>query len=217
MATTMSRAKKPSRFEHEKPVMPADIVRLISAQDRWTEAEYLALDNNIGAWMIELVNYRLEVLTMPDMFHQDIVDFLVTLLKAFVMSRGLGRVYFAPMPVHLFPGTLREPDIVFLKSHRIKDKRKAPVGADLVMEIVSPGADNRERDLEDKRADYAKAKIPEYWIVDPETKTVTVLALSGKSYKVHGEFKAGQTAASKLLKGFKVAVADVFAAGEAKN
>ncbi len=106
---------------------------------------------------------------------------------------------------------------MFLKSRRIKDKRKPPEGADLVMEIVSPGTDNRARDFEDKRADYAKAKIPEYWIVDPETKTITVLTLSGKNYKVHGEFKAGQTATSKLLKGFKVAVSDVFAAGDAKN
>jgi len=217
MATTMSRPKKPSRSGNDKPAMPADVVRLISAQDHWTEAEFLALDNNIGAWMIELVNHRLEILPMPTPYHQDIVIFLLMALREFVMPRRLGRVYVSPMPVHLFPGTMREPDIVLVKKHRLKDKRKPPEGADLVMEVVSPGTDNHVRDLEDKRADYAKAKIPEYWIVDPETKTITVLTLSGRSYKVHGEFKAGKMAVSKLLKGFKVAVSDVFAAGDAKG
>jgi Uma2 family endonuclease len=85
------------------------------------------------------------------------------------------------------------------------------------MEVVSPGKEARERDLEEKRHDYAKAKIPEYWIVDPKTKTITVLTLSGRSYKVHGEFKSGEHAASKLLKGFGVDVANVFAAGESKS
>ena len=216
MATVLERGKKrkPIKKPTDEPVW--DIALLYPRQGHWTEAQYLALEANSGNWMIELANGRLEFPIMPNMLHQDIVDFLATFLKAFIKARGLGRVYCSPMPVHLFPGTFREPDIVFLKSHRIKDKRKPPEGADLVMEVVSPGKDARERDLEDKRADYAKAKIPEYWIVDPKLETITVLTLAGKSYKVHGVFKSGDHAASKLLKGFKVAVSDVFAAGEGK-
>lgn len=84
------------------------------------------------------------------------------------------------------------------------------------MEVVSPGEENRERDLVVKRREYAKAKIREYWIVDPEQKTITVLTLSGSTYKVHGVFKPGEFATSKLLKGFKVAVTDVFEAGDGK-
>lgn len=196
--------------------MPADVVRLISARDHWTEAEFLTLDNNIGNWMIELVDGRLEFPPMPDMYHQDIVIFLLFRLDEFVSAHCEGEVLQAPLPVRLGNKLFREPDIAYFKPHRIKDKHQPPEGADLVMEVVSPGEEARERDLKTKRREYAKAKIPEYWIVDPETKTITVLTLSGKSYKVHGEFKAGQTAASKLLKGFKVAVSDVFAAGEAK-
>ncbi len=216
MATMTQARKKPKKVNDSRAIMPSDILRLVSAREVWTEDEYLALDNDIGAWMIELVDGRLEFPTMPTMLHQDIVKFLVLLLDAFVKAENLGGVYFSPMPVHLFPGTFREPDIAFLKAHRIKDKRKPPEGADLVMEIVSPKKSDRKRDLKDKRADYAKAKIPEYWIVDPEEKTITVLTLSGKSYKVHGVHKPGDHAASKLLKGFKVAVSDVFAAGEGK-
>ena len=216
MATTLERGKKPKSSKKPAREPAWDIASFYPLQGDWTEEDYLELEAVSGNRMIELSNGCLEFPIMPNMLHQDIVDFLATSLKAFVKARGLGRVYCSPMPVHLFPGTFREPDVVFLKSHRIKDKRKPPEGADLVMEVVSPGKEARERDHEDKRADYAKAKIPEYWIVDPKLETITVLTLSGKSYKVHGVFKAGDQAASKLLKGFKVAVSDVFAAGEGK-
>jgi Uma2 family endonuclease len=137
-------------------------------------------------------------------------------LDDFLGPNARGEVAQAPLPVRLSAGKLREPDIGYFESHRIKDSRKPPEGADLVIEVVSPGEPNRERDLVIKRREYAKAKIREYWIVDPETKTITVLTLSGKAYKVHGNFKEGDVATSKLLKGFKVAASDVFAAGEGK-
>ncbi len=216
MATTTQRSKKQRALKNGQVMMPPDIVRLISAQEYWTEKDYLALDENIGNWMIELVNNRLQILPMPTPLHQDIVIFLLIALREFVMPLRLGRVYVSPMPVRLFPGTMREPDIAFLESHRIKDKRKPPEGADLVMEIVSSKKTDRKRDLEDKRTDYAKAKIPEYWIVDPKEETISVLTLAGKIYKVHGVFKSGDIATSKLLKGFKVAVSEVFAAAEEK-
>ena len=185
-------------------------------QGDWTERDYLALERNNGNWMIELSNGCLEVLPMPGLLHQRIVNMLCRRLDDFILPRQLGETAVAPLPIRLFAGTFREPDVAFFGSHRVLDEHEPPTGADLVIEVVSPGKEARERDLEEKPADYAKAKIPEYWIVDPETKTITVLTLSGKSYKVHGVFKPGDQAASKLLKGFKIAVSEVFTAGEAK-
>ena len=77
-------------------------------------------------------------------------------------------------------------------------------------EVVSP--DDPARDLVVKRADYAEAGIPEYWIVDPRNKTVTVLALAGNDYVEHGAFTPGDTATSPLLPGFAVDVTALFAA-----
>jgi Uma2 family endonuclease len=57
-----------------------------------------------------------------------------------------------------------------------------------------------------KRADYAAAGIPEYWIVNPEEETVTVLTLAGDSYADHGSFGRGTQATSVLLPGFVVDV-----------
>ena len=82
------------------------------------------------------------------------------------------------------------------------------------MEVVSPDDGSHERDYEKKRVDYAARKIPEYWIVDPQTERIIVLVLKGKQYRVHGEFAPEQQATSVLLDGFSVDVAEVFAAGK---
>src|SRR5262249_15624949 len=138
------------------PLMPAqrpsqlgeptwEVAYLFPSQGEWTEAEYLALDTNR---LVELSEGRLEFLPMPTIFHQLIVDFLHSLLKAFVTARASGLVLFAPLPVRLSAGKFREPDIVYLRPERAANLRGQPDGADLVMEVVSEGQENRERDLE---------------------------------------------------------------------
>jgi Uma2 family endonuclease len=184
-------------------------------QGHWSEHDFLLLENFAENRMLELNDGSLELLPMPDIRHQAIVKFLFQILDAFVTQARLGHVYFAPLPIRLWENQLREPDVVFLKANRIKDRSQPPEGADLVVEVVSPGQDNRERDLKTKRTVYARAKIPEYWIVDPQEKTITVLVLVGKTYRVHGSHRSGERAASKLLNGFEVNVRDVFAAADA--
>jgi Uma2 family endonuclease len=81
-------------------------------------------------------------------------------------------------------------------------------GADLALEVVS--ADKPARDLVEKRGDYAEASIPEYWIVNPDTETITVLWLEDSAYVEHGVFGRGAEAVSVLLPGFRVSVDAVF-------
>jgi Uma2 family endonuclease len=163
--------------------------------------------------MIELVDGKLEVLPMPTIFHQRLVEFLFTLLNQFVTNKSLGSVFFAPLPVYFDQKHYREPDVIFVRPERIAG-RDYPASADLVMEVVSEDPEGRNRDLVEKRRDYAMAGIPEYWIVDPQTGTVTVLALADKEYRTHGEFTAGSTASSALLPGFSINVSDLFAAAK---
>ena len=107
---------------------------------------------------------------------------------------------------------MREPDVVFMrKEHASRIGEKYWKGADLVMEVVSEGKKDRQRDLVKERREYARAGIPEYWIVDPLEQRITVLRLAGKHYAVHGEFGPGDTATSALLAGFTVDVGEAFA------
>lgn len=189
-----------------------ELARLFPSQGSWSEEAYLALDTGR---LIEYSEGFLEFPPMPTMAHQDILIFLFELLKAYVLKHQLGKVYVAPLPVRLRAGRYREPDVFFVSTQRVHEAEgKYPSGADLVMEIVSGSPSDRERDLVQKRHDYAQAGIPEYWIVDPDEGAITVLWLEGEAYVEHGRFAGGETATSRLLPGFAVAVAAVWAAAQ---
>ena len=70
--------------------------------------------------------------------------------------------------------------------------------------------DKPERDLVDKRGDYAEGRVPEYWIVNPQTETITVLRLRGEAYDEAGTYRREEIAVSVLLPDFAVAVSAVF-------
>ncbi|HEY2588832.1 MAG TPA: Uma2 family endonuclease [Tepidisphaeraceae bacterium] len=183
---------------------------LFPNQGDWTEEEYLALPGNR---LIEFSDGHVEVLPMPTEAHQFIVAYLYRVLHGFVLARSLGRVLFAGLAVRLRSGKFREPDVLFLAAeHRERSHGKYWDPADLVMEVVSEN--DPERDWEVKRAEYAKAGIPEYWIVDPHRQQIVILQLNGGKYAVHGEFAPGQIAASHLLQGFNVDVAACLAAAD---
>ncbi len=171
-------------------------------QGGWTEADYFEL--NSGP-LVEYDNGCIEVLDLPTKEHQRIVQYLLFLLTNYVRERHLGEVFVAPLPIRLWPRKYREPDLVYLADGRSETDGYSD-GADLVMEVLSPGAENRHRDQVTKRDDYAQAGVAEYWIVDPEEKRITVLSLDGDHYSEHGVFAAGQTATSKLLAGLTVPV-----------
>jgi Uma2 family endonuclease len=107
--------------------------------------------------------------------------------------------------------------VVYLRPERIADLRMPPQGADLLMEVVSGGKANRERDYKQKRQAYKNAAVGEYWIVDPQEQRITVLTLEQDDYRVHGEFVPGQQATSVMFPEFSVDVAAVFAAAEGQS
>ncbi len=210
-ATMSPIACPPRRSQPGDP--PWEIALLYPPQGAWSEGEYLGLQERTNL-LVELSDGCIEVLPMPTPFHQRIVKFLFRLLEAFVATLGSGEVFFAPLPVRLWPGKFRDPDILYVRPGRIPNAHRQPQGADLAVEVVSEGPEDRARDLEIKPEEYARAGVAEYWIVDPQEHRVTVLVLDGQTYRVHGEFGRGATATSVLLPGFAVPVDSVFAAGQ---
>jgi len=188
------------------------VTRLFPTQGDWSESDYLALNTN---QLVEFSHGFVEFLPMPTIFHQRILKFLFNALQAFVTAQNLGEVLFMGVRVQLWPGKYREPDVVFMKAeHASRITEDYWEGADLVMEVVSDGDEDRRRDLKDKRGEYARAAIPEYWIVDPKLGQITVLTLDGSTYAIHGEFSKGEQATSKLLPGFAVDVTLALAAAK---
>jgi Uma2 family endonuclease len=180
---------------------------LLPLQGLWTEEQYLTLTNQTNH-LIEFSDGAIEVLPMPTSGHQVILLLLYDLFRAIVQRAG-GKVLVAPLRLQVRPGKFREPDILMLRDANDPRYQDAFwLGADLVVEIVSP--DRPERDTEEKPRDYAEAGIPEYWIVNPLTDTITVLTLVEDAYAEHGVFHRGDKATSKLLEGFSVNVDEVF-------
>jgi Uma2 family endonuclease len=187
-----------------------DVAQLFPNQGAWSEQEYLALSTN---HLVEFSNGVVEFLPMPTMTHQLIAAALYRLLESFVSTNELGTVLIAAFKIRLWEEKYREPDVVFMKKeHAARMSDDYWLGADLVMEVVSASANDRDRDLNVKLREYARAGIPEYWIVDPKLGHITVHTLKKKkTYSVHGEFSKGQQATSKLLPGFAVDVTSVLA------
>ena len=188
-----------------------EVTALYPKQGSWTPSEYLSLSTN---HLVELNDGIVEFLPMPTILHQLIVHYLHGLLHAFIRENATGFVFFAPLPIPVGPGKYREPDIIYCRPEQVTDVRSQPQGADLVMEVVSEGVEQRHRDFVVKRDVYAAAGICEYWIVDPETRTITVLTLAGAAYRVNGVFAEGELARSSFLPAFTVDVGSVFALAE---
>jgi Uma2 family endonuclease len=131
-------------------------------------------------------------------------DFVFLALYSWVQQLG-GTVLFAPLRLRIRPDKYREPDILLVcNAGDPRRQNRYWLGADLVVEIVSPN--NPERDTHGKRLDYAEVGIPDYWIVNPEEETITVFQLARTSCVEHGVFHRGDTATSALLPGFQLPV-----------
>lgn len=181
--------------------------QILPAQGSWTDEQYLLLTDHTRL-PVEFTDGFVELLPMPSDSHQSILKRLLMAFDAFISPRG-GEVLFAPLRLRIRPGKYREPDLLLLRS--ANDPRREDrcwLGADLVLEIVS--SDDKKRDTVDKPADYAEARIPEYWIVDPGSQTIVVLVLQGDGYAEVGRFARGELATSTFLTGFSVETSSVF-------
>jgi Uma2 family endonuclease len=186
---------------------------LLPPQGEWSEEEYLVLTDHRNR-LVEFTDGFLEALPMPTTKHQLLLKFLFIAFFNFFEPRG-GLVLFAPLRLRIRPRKFREPDLLLLLS--ASDPRSQDRfwdGADLALEVVSE--DKPERDLADKRRDYAEAGVLEYWIVNPQTETITVLQLGQGAYEEAGIYRRGESATSVSRPEFSVAVADVFDAARIK-
>ena len=192
----------PLPADHTEPAW--EVALLFPAQGEWSEDDYLWLTDHTRC-LVEFTDGHVEVLPMPTDAYQRIVLFLYRALYAFLTARGLGIVLVAPLRLRVRPGRYREPDLLLLLSaNDPRHSNRYWTGADLVLEVVSP--DDPKRALVRKRREYARAGIPEYWIVNPATEQILVLRLAGTAYVEHGVFTRGTQATSALLEGFTVAV-----------
>jgi len=133
---------------------------------------------------------------------------ILSLLINFVKQHRLGRVYTAETGFRLSPGTVRAPDVAFVRAERLLSvhRRGFLNGApDLAIEIFSP-SDN-VRQLMRKTKQYFAAGCHTVWIVYPEQREVNVLEASGADRLLGA---SDTIDAPELLPGFSATVAEFF-------
>jgi Uma2 family endonuclease len=192
----------------EKRPLTYAVAELFPRKGEWTEADYwpFAERNRI----IELSDGELVVPPMPTTEHQMVVGNIYVALRSYVMMNKLGKVAIAPLPVRLWEGKVREPDVmVMLQEHMQRVFSQYWEAPDMVVEVLSKGT--KQTDLTEKLAEYATAGIAEYWVVSPADRTVQVYRLEGDTYTLDSTYTDTATIQSWVLHGFALPVADVFA------
>ena len=133
------------------------LVSEVLPQGCWRDDDYLWLTDR-SRRLVEFTDGYLELLPMPSRGHQRVLAFLFMAFRQFLAPAG-GEALFAPLRLRVREGMFREPDLLAVR--HAQDPRSGNrfwTGADVVAEVVSP--DGEERDLIDKRSDYAEAAIP---------------------------------------------------------
>jgi Uma2 family endonuclease len=141
----------------------------------------------------------------PSFFHQEIALRFYRHLHDWVARFHLGKTIAAPIDMVLSEHRVTQPHVAYIAQERLTIIQEAIMGpADLVAEVVSLGG--RHRDRIEKRDLYEQHGVREYWIIDPESESVDVLALESGAYQLVMRCGPGQVAASRLLRGFEIPV-----------
>lgn len=160
----------------------------------------------------ELIGGELFVSRAPRLPHQLVLQHLQMSLYNYLQANPVGLL--APGPGAVFSESDAViPDLVFARNESL-DKVIANgrfIGPpDLVVEVLSPGKENRERDLTVKRQLYAKFGVEEYWIVDSENNCVLIYRLRGTTLQETAKLSAEDEITSPLLPQFQLKVSSLF-------
>ena len=165
-------------------------------------------DNN----RYELIGGELFVSRAPGIPHQRVLQNLQIALSNYLRPNPIGI---------LVPGTgmilsnydAVIPDLAYVRNERwdeVVTGEKFTRAVDLVIEILSAGKENRERDLSVKRQLYAKYGVEEYWIVDSENQCVLIYRLHGNILEETAKLNAEDKITTSLLPRFQLQVSSVF-------
>jgi Uma2 family endonuclease len=174
---------------------------------RFTYEDYLLLPEDRR---YEIIDGDLFMTPAPGTPHQRIVGNLYLRLREHVDDRRLGEVLISPCDVVLSPTDVVQPDVLFVAVDRasIIGEKFISAAPDLVVEVLSPSTEDRDRTLKAKL--YARAGVRELWIADTKEKRIEVLTNSGDGFRREALFGVGTVLRSTLLPGLEIPIAEVF-------
>ena len=120
----------------------------------------------------ELISGELIVTPSPRGIHQVAVAELMWNIRRWLESTGVGRILASPSDISLGEDEVLQPDLFVYRTATGKQLRDWTdiTGLLLVIEVLSPSTARYDRQL--KRRRYQRARVPEYWVVDPDSRLV---------------------------------------------
>ena len=158
----------------------------------------------------ELIDGELYMPPAPGTRHQIVLRSLESIIWPFVRDNDLGQVFFAPFDVILSGEDVLQPDLLFVSKERqgIISERGCEGPPDLVLEVLSPSTQERDREL--KRKVYANYGVRELWLVDPTVNTIEVFGLEPEGLVSIQVYGAGSQVQSPIIPGLSLPVGRVF-------
>ena len=174
---------------------------------RYTYTDYAKWDDDNRWELIDGVPY---MMAAPSVLHQSASMSIASQLYTFLRGRNC-KVFHAPFDVRLgsrfLDNTVVQPDILVVCDKSKLDKAGLVGAPDMAVEILSPSSGYH--DSIRKYNLYKKAGVREYWIVEPESKTVVVNVLKDGKY-VRTDYEAPDAVPVSVLEGCVVDLGEVF-------
>ena len=176
----------------------------------YTLEEFWKLDEPGERSKLELIAGVLFMTPPPDATHDAIVARLLRALAAYLdSSDDKGTLYVPRAALWTATSTYVEPDLFYV-SARLAEKMGSGrrVGADLVIEVVSPTSAVYDRTT--KADTYAALGVRELWLVDQSQETVEVRTLGESGFAPGVILCRAQTLQSSILCGMNFGVDELF-------
>ncbi len=165
---------------------------------------------------MEYINGEIIILSSPDPFHQSISGNLHIKLWSYLKGKKC-KVFYAPFDVHFYKKDLDTPDVMqpdlFITcdlNDKINEKGRYMGTPTLCIEILSRST--RSRDMVDKLNTYMMSGVREFWIVDPNKRSVLVYGFKDFDIDEYSSSKEQDTMVSCSFEGLEIAVNEIFEA-----
>lgn len=161
----------------------------------------------------EVIEGEIFVSCSPSLTHQSVSGSIFMGVKTYLITDPIGEVWSTPGVIFSeYSGVI--PDLVFVSNQRLDEIASGEriTGApDLIIEIVSPGAENARRDRTAKRQLYGRYGVKEYWIVDFVNRIIEIYQLQGSMLQLVSSLTDKDEITSSVLPGYRCRVDTIFA------
>jgi len=180
---------------------------------QWTIRDLDAIHDDGGWKRHEIIDGELFVTRAPHINHQGTSGNIHFELSRWSRQAQLGKSFQTP-GIIFSPTDAVIPDVVWISNTRfangVDEAGHLTLAPELMVEILSPGELNKQRDKEVKRKLYSQHGVQEYWIVSWQLKTVAVYRRTDTQLQLVSTLLPNEMLTSPLLPGFSIPVTQIF-------